>query len=605
MATPASVAPALLARARADQVTTLYAGWHRTTVSMLLGAALLCLAMWSVVAPMMMTAWIALVIANQGWRYLLMRAWRKARPGPDAARRWGRYWSIGSTCAGALWGAAAVVMYPAGASHQALLIVCLFGVVLGGLNLTAIYKPSFYGFALSALIPLIARIAWDGDQVRLNIAIVLTVVLAFVLAFGDRVNQLLTQSLATRYENVDLIGELKAQTRAAIDARGAAELANRAKSQLLAAASHDLRQPLHALGLFVAALAVKVREPELRPLIGRLQGSLDALDMQFGQLLDMSRLEAGVLVPARASVPLGALLERINGDFAHQVEAKGLRLVARPTRLAVESDPALLERILRNLVANAVRYTRRGGVVVGARRRGTRVAIEVVDTGVGIAPEDQAHVFEEFYQVRTVVASPDATRGMGLGLAIVRRLAFLLGHEIRLASRVGRGSRFTVLLPRAKDPRASATRDAVQAAAGTQPGVSRRSLAGSTVAVIEDDPASLEAMRALFDTWGALVACGESADAALASLGTLERYPDLIVADLWLEGGASGLDAIARLRDELGRSAPAIVVSGDTSAEAVHSVRLAGLSLLAKPVVPSALEAAAAALVSTTPATPW
>jgi CheY-like chemotaxis protein len=215
-------------------------------------------------------------------------------------------------------------------------------------------------------------------------------------------------------------------------------------------------------------------------------------------------------------------------------------------------------------------------------------------------------VFEEFYQVRAALASRGSTHGMGLGLAIVRRLAALLGHEVELASQVDRGSRFTVLAPRVRNARRGATSDAIRPAAKTQLKASRRSLAGSTVVVIDDDPASLEAMRALFDTLGALAAGGESADAALAALGRLERYPDLIVADLWLDGGASGLDAIARLRDELGRSVPAIVVSGDTSVEAVRSVRLAGLSLLAKPVVPGALEAAAAALVASAPAdSPW
>jgi signal transduction histidine kinase/CheY-like chemotaxis protein len=599
MATPRSVAPALLARAHADQVTTLYAGWHRTTLSMLLGAALLCLAMWGVVAPALMLAFVALVIANQAWRGLLVRAWRRAHPGTAAAPRWGRYWAAGSASAGALWGAAALIMYPEAPAHQALLIVCLFGVVLGGLNLTAIYKPSFYGFVLPALLPLIVRIAWDGDRVHLNIAIVLFVVLAFVLAFGHRVNDVLTQSLATRYENVDLIGELKSQTRAALDARGAAEAANRAKTQLLAAASHDLRQPLHALGLFVAALAAKVREVELKPLVGRVQGSLEALDAQFAQLLDLSRLEAGMLVPERARVPLGPLFAHVAAEHAPQASAKGLRCIGVPTGLAVDSDPIMLQRILRNLVGNALRYTRTGGVVIGARRRGDRVAIEVADTGIGIASEHAARVFEEFYQVPGSAAAGTGGHGMGLGLAIVRRLAVLLGHEVTLDSRPGRGSRFCVLAPRVTDvrPRAQGLPAAMNP---VRPGsaASSSALAGAVVLVVDDDLAAIEGMHALFATWDAVVAGGTDAAAALAALGRLERYPDLIVADLRLAEHGSGLDAIARIRDELGVAIPAIVVSGDTGADASGAVRGAGLSLLPKPVVPAALEAAAAALVA-------
>jgi signal transduction histidine kinase len=175
-------------------------------------------------------------------------------------------------------------MYPASLAYEALLIVCLFGVVLGGLNLTAVYKPSFYGFALTALLPLIARVAIEADTVHLYTAIVMSVVLAFILAFGHHLNDVLTHSLAIRYENVDLIAELKAQTGAALEARSAAETANRAKSQLLAAASHDLRQPLHALGLFAAALDAKARDPDLKRLVASMQTSVDALEGLFAQL---------------------------------------------------------------------------------------------------------------------------------------------------------------------------------------------------------------------------------------------------------------------------------------------------------------------------------
>ncbi len=386
----AGVAPTLVARARADQVALAYASLPRTTLSMLLGAILLGIAMWSVTPSTTMACWVALVVLNQLARWRLTVAWRRARPGDDAVLRWGHYWAAGSTIAGALWGGAAVAMYPDSPAHQALLIVCLFGVVLGGLNLTAIWRPSFYGFVLPALVPLIVRVAWSGDPVHVDTALVMSVVLGFVLAFGHRVNDVLTQAMATRYENVDLIDELRAQTRAAIEARAAAESANRAKSQLLAAASHDLRQPLHAAGLFVAALATRPVDADVRALVGRVQGALDALESQFGQLIDLSRLEAGALVAERSRVALAPLLGSLVAEFRPQAEIKGIRLVAVPTRLAIDTDPALFTRILRNLVANAVRYTRSGGVVIGARRRGDHVVVEVVDTGTGIAPEHRA-----------------------------------------------------------------------------------------------------------------------------------------------------------------------------------------------------------------------
>ena len=344
-------------------------------------------------------------------------------------------------------------MFPASPSYQALFIVCQFGVILGGLNLTAVYKPSFYGFVLAALVPLIARVAVEGDQVHLFTAGVLGVVLVFVLAFGRQVNGVLTQSLAMRYENVDLIRELQAQTEAALAARAAAESASRAKSQFLAAASHDLRQPLHAMGLFAAALAARVRDPEVRPLVASIRASVEALEELFAQLLDLSRLDAGALEPARASVALGPLLARLAADFAPQASAAGLALRIVPTRLAVDTDPVLLERILRNLVANAVRYTPAGGVVIGARRRAGAVRVDVIDSGIGIAEHDRARVFDEFVQLAAAPRHHAGGRGMGLGLAIVRRLAALCGHQVELASTPGRGSRFSITLPRANPRR--------------------------------------------------------------------------------------------------------------------------------------------------------
>ena len=592
----AAISPVLVARARADQVATLYARGHLTSVSMGLGAIILCIAMWSEVAATSMIAWGALIALNQLWRTALMRAFERMRPSDAAAPRWGRYWAAGSTVAGALWGGAAVAMFPASPAYQSLLIVCLFGAALGGLNLTAVYKPSFYGFVLPALVPLIVRVACVGDEVHWFIAGVMSVVLAFVVGFGHRLNDVLTRSLAIRYENIDLIGELKDRTRSALDARASAESANRAKSQLLAAASHDLRQPLHALGLYVAALAARARDAEWRPLVAHVESAANALEIQFAQLIDLSRLDAGVLTPEPIDVALAPLFARIRAEFAPQAAARGLSLTIVPTRLAVHSDPVLLERIVGNLVANGVRYTHRGGVLVGARRRGGRIAIDVVDTGIGIAPAHRLRIFEEFYRVKDDERSAPGRRGMGLGLAIVRRFADLLEHEIALESREDAGSRFRVLLPRsvAATPRPQRLRPAASCAEpATLPWCT-----GRVVAVVDDDAATLDAMQTLFETWGAVVACGDAIESLIATIGEVGRYPDLIVADLRLADGQSGIDAVRRLRHELGVPIPAIIVSGDTGTLADREARAAGLMLLQKPVVGATLRATAMSLMS-------
>jgi CheY-like chemotaxis protein len=393
---------------------------------------------------------------------------------------------------------------------------------------------------------------------------------------------------------------LKERNRAALDAREAAESANRAKSQLLAAASHDLRQPLHALGLYVAALAARARHADWRGLVANVQSAANALELQFGQLIDLSRLDAGALIPERGAVALAPLFDRIVAEFAPQAEERGLVLRAAATTLAVESDAGLLERVVGNLVSNAIRYTRVCGVLVGARRRGARVAIDVIDTGVGIAPDQRERIFEEFYRIGAGEASSATHRGMGLGLAIVRRFASLLEHEIDLDSRPGRGSRFRVLAPRLCAPRhplrpaATDSRWRDPSRGGT--------LAGNLVAVVDDDPAAVDAMTTLFETWGARVVGAGTLDALIASLGALERYPDLVVADLRLADGDSGIRAVRRLRDELGYAVPAIIVSGDTGTRADREARAAGLMLLRKPVVAATLETAAVSTLAGRPA---
>ena len=595
----ASIPPTLIARARADQVATLYAHGHFTTVSMGLGALILCVVMWSEIAATTMLLFGALIALNQLWRAALVRAFERTGPGIAAAPRWGGYWAIGSALAGSLWGAAAVAMFPASPAYQSLLIVCLFGAALGGLNLTAVYRPSFYGFVLPALVPLIVRVAFVGDQVHWFIAGVMSVVLAFVVGFGHRLNDVLTRSLVIRYENVDLIGELKDRTRIALDARAAAEAANRAKSQLLAAASHDLRQPLHALGLYVAALAARARDAEWRPLVGHVESAANALEIQFAQLIDLSRLDAGALTPERGDVALGELFARIRNEFAPQAAARGVSLTIVPTRIVVDSDPALLERIVGNLVGNGIRYTSRGGVLLGARRCGTHVAIDVVDTGIGIAPAHRERIFEEFYRVRNDAGPAQPRHGMGLGLAIVRRFADLLGHEVAVESREGAGSRFRVRVPRATraDPRTHRRRATLPRFEQNGP----PSCSGRVVAVVDDDAATLDAMHTLFETWGATVVSGEAIEPLIAAIGELERYPDLIVADLRLANHRSGIDAVRQLRHELGIAIPAIIVSGDTGMGADIEARAAALMLLPKPVVAATLHATAIALMAQRP----
>jgi two-component system, sensor histidine kinase len=575
-----ALAPRLVERARADQIAMLFKQWPVATGSMILGASILTAVMWGTVAPSFFAAWMAAIVLNQAWRLWLVRRYDAMAPAPADRVNWGRAWAVGSMLAGALWGIAGVVVFvPGDPGHQALLIVCLFGVILGGINLTAVYKPSFYAFVLPALVPLIAWVALEGDQIHGFIAAVMLVVLAFILAFGHNLNNVLTLSLAMRYENIDLIGELQAQTTAADHARAAAEAANRDKTQFLAAASHDLRQPLHALGLFASALAGKVRQPDARNLVDNINASVDALERLFSAMMDISKLDAGAVEPVRCAFPLAPLFQRVNAAFAAVAASRRLRLSVVATRAWVDSDPLLLERIVLNLMSNAMRYTEHGGAVLGVRRRGDSLAIEVCDSGIGISATERPHIFEEFYQVGA--AGRHGSQGMGLGLAIIRRLAALLDHRVLVESTPGRGSRFSIVVRRA------AARDEDSAAPAAIP--SAATFEGSLIAVIDDEATVVEGMRAWLAQSGAVVVGAGSGAEMLSALGEYGRYPDLIVADYRLSGGAFGTDAVALLRHELGVQIPAMLISGDSSAEAISAMRASSLNVLLKPVLPQEL----------------
>jgi CheY-like chemotaxis protein/C4-dicarboxylate-specific signal transduction histidine kinase len=353
--------------------------------------------------------------------------------------------------------------------------------------------------------------------------------------------------------------------------------ANRAKTRFLAAASHDLRQPMHALALTVGELREAAQSPELAALARRIDRSVDALRDLLDALLDVSKLDAGAVRPERVVFPVQPLLERLADEFAPAAEAKGLRFRVAPTSLWIESDPALLGRCLLNLVANGVRYTREGGVVVGCRRRGGEAEIVVADSGIGIAAADQARIFEEFYQAGG--AQRDRAQGLGLGLAIVERVARLLGHAITVKSRFGRGSLFGVRVP-VVPPRPGQPASAASAAGAR--------LADLRVLVIDDEPDVRTALEGLLRRWGCVVESAASADEALSGSRTA---PDLVLCDLHLGEDASGFAVIDRLRARWGVSMQGIIVTADASPERIADAHARGYPLLHKPVRPAKLRA--------------
>lgn len=397
---------------------------------------------------------------------------------------------------------------------------------------------------------------------------------------GDGINR-----MAERIESAQALmqREIEAATAELREKRAEAERANIAKTRFLAAASHDLRQPIHALGLFVDLLARKPHEPESAHLVDRIGQSVDTIGSLLDSLLDISRLDAGALTPEPRALPLQALFDRL-GDCIAEAEHKGLRLRIRPCRLWIRSDPMLLERILRNFVSNALRYTDVGSILIAARRRGELLRIEVRDSGIGIDTESQALVFHEFVQL----GNPERNRekGLGLGLAIVWRLGCLLDHPIGLRSEPGRGSVFWVDLPLA-----------VPGAPDVPTAAREGAVDGISVVLIDDDTLVLSGMAGLLETWGCHVYAGHSRDEIEAMLGRDAKQPDLIICDHRSASGENGIEVVDHLRRRYGNALPAVLMSGDTDPSIWALASTRGLPLLHKPVRPAKLRATLRALL--------
>ncbi|MGO4394581.1 ATP-binding protein [Variovorax sp. M-6] len=375
------------------------------------------------------------------------------------------------------------------------------------------------------------------------------------------------------------------------------EVASQAKTRLLAAASHDLRQPLHALTLFSDGLANGETDPVRLQRIGHIRECVESLDRLFSELLNLSQLDAGVLQPQWTDFALDSLFDEISRNFRAVAEQKNLRLVVRKTDAWVRCDYVMLSRILNNLVSNSLRHTAEGGILVGARRRGKAIRIDVWDTGIGIAVHHQSRVFEEFYQVEPQSRQGSReSRGMGLGLATVQRLAALLNTRVELSSRPHKGTCVRVLvrsiepvpalaMPLAQPP-GMPTEDEAEA---------RTSLADVVVLVIDDERTILEGLQVVLANWGAEVLAAQSRAEALALADAWDRPPDVVVSDLLLQGGDNGLDVLAALERHprgIGPSTARLLVTGETKPDRLREVAGAGVAVLYKPVSPRILRQA-------------
>lgn len=377
-----------------------------------------------------------------------------------------------------------------------------------------------------------------------------------------------------------------------VEAKEIAELANQSKTRFLAAASHDVLQPLNAAHLSISALAELQTGDEGRKLVRQVERSLETMEDLLRTLLDISKLDAGVVQPVIGDVPLEPLFSSLRSDFLPLAEQKGLTLRFRPSTAVVRSDRSLLRRVLQNILSNALRYTRSGGVLVGVRHRRTKLRIDVIDTGYGIPDDQREAVFEEFHRGARRADSEPTGAGLGLGLAIVRRMADALDHSVDFTSVVGKGTVFHLELP-------------VVVGAHSEPASSVElerppgyGLFGTKVLLVENDEAVQEAMSALLERWCCAVRTAMSSTEAIDALNDTDWVPDIIIADQHLDHGDLGTEMIGVARHFLGRSVPALIITADPSEAIARVARAQGIEMMRKPVKPAQLRALLAHLLA-------
>jgi signal transduction histidine kinase/CheY-like chemotaxis protein len=570
-----SPGPSHASRVRAEQVKVIYRYLPALIVINAVVGAAMVYGLWDVVSRAHLVIWASTMVGVLALRGASYALYRRHAASVSASRVWTRGFTIGSAASGALWGAVGVFLFPTDSlEYQLFILFILMGMGAGAVTSLTAYMPAFYAFLPICLLPISVVLFRQSEPIHTALAVMTLAYVAGLSFFGRTLNKALTESLSLRFENVDLVQELSVQ-------RDEAERANIAKSKFLAAASHDLRQPLHALRLFTSALDERIRYPDVRKIVSNINDSVHALESLFSALLDVSRLDAGVLQPSLRHFRLEELLARLVKDYGPEAEAKGLRLERMPCDAVVHSDPALLERILRNYISNAVRYTHSGEVGIVCHTGDRDVRIEVRDTGIGIPADQQHEIFSEFHQLHN--PERDRTKGLGLGLAIVDRVAKLLGHAIDVRSAPGAGSCFSVTVPRGEASRVLPDAAPGRGAAGD--------LGGLHVVVVDDEIGAREGMRTLLEQWGCEVTAASSQEEALDAVHAQARVPDALIVDFRLRDGRTGPQAIEALSAELRAAIPALIVTGDTAPERLREAKACGYQLVHKPVQPAMLRA--------------
>ena len=580
---------------RFDHIRALFVQTPASLVGYLIGWSLM-VAMYGPLAPRApMLAWSGVLAALLAVRLAHDLRFRR-NPDVDVAtlHAWRRSWKALVLLQASCWAVAVWLFWHLGTPyHRVALMLVIFSLGLASVQLLATQQRLYIAFVCLLLLPAIVRIATDTSQPwHWQLAGILGLQFVALLVMGRVQRSALDQVIRLKAHSEQLAAQLQAEMGVSEQARRAAEAASRAKTQFFAAASHDLRQPLHAMGLFAEALRQRNHDPEVAALVNSINESVDALEGLFGELLDITRIDTGGVDVNPAPVSMRELFARLRLHFEPTAFEKGLALSFHGARHVAHADPVLLERILRNLVSNAIRYTDDGGVLVSCRTRrssgGDKLLMQVWDSGIGITEATLPRIFDEFYQVQSQrPLQAHQRKGLGLGLAIVARLAALLGAPIGVRSRVGHGTVFSFEVPPGKAARA------LEPATAPQRAPLGLTLQGRLILVVEDETAVREGLVVLLKAWGASVVDFDTVAALQAWLaGSPPAVPDLLLVDYRLPQAMTGLDALAAARAHWPqRTLPAIVITGSTIGGHETEAAEHDFHLLIKPVLPNKLRA--------------
>ncbi|HVY32072.1 MAG TPA: hybrid sensor histidine kinase/response regulator [Polyangiaceae bacterium] len=553
---------------QAECVRTLYEQIPNSLAAALGVTVYLTITLWRHAPHRLIGYFLAIQAVSQLHRLWVMFSYRRATLSVHNAGLWARRYAHYMLGAGLVWGIAAVLFLHAQDPLSLVFTLCgLYGITGGAVSGNAYHPPAYSAFVIPIFGAAFVRLAAHGTVEHIALGVASLFYAGILLLFCRVQARSIRQSIQIRFENADLVQRLQE--------------ANLAKSRFLAAASHDLRQPLHALSLFSASLRELKLDEQQKRVVDQIYRNIDSLESLFDELLDISKLDAGYFQPRLADFRVQHLLDSLERHYAPLAQEKALSLRIKPCSATLRSDPALLERVLGNLVANAIRYTSEGGVIVASRRRQERLELVVWDTGIGIPPDQHERIFEEFFQLGN--PERDRRKGLGLGLPIARRIARLLGSELTLASRPGRGSRFWLQVPLGDAAAVSSRRP--------EPEQAGDALSGRCVVVVEDEQTIRDGMHELLSSWGCTPVEAASAAAAITLLQERALEPQLVLADYRLTDGAVGSDAVDQLRARFGRELPALLITGDTAPERLREAKQSGLHILHKPVRPAQLRA--------------